>query len=80
MNREPYWDYMGRRLREERELSGLDSRALSNEDLWKKDMSEMQKQVHGLQMKIVKLSEQVYELKYKVSVSDGDPNQMEFKF
>ena len=64
-DREPYWDYMGRRLRE---------------DLWKKDMSEMQKQVHELQMKVVNLSQQVYNLNYKVSILGGDPNQMEMEF
>ena len=79
-DREPYWDYMGRRLREERGKFGIDSRALSNEDLWKKDMSEMQKQVHELQMKVVNLSQQVYNLNYKVSILGGDPNQMEFRF
>ena len=80
MDREPYWDYMGRRLREERGKYGIDSRALSNEDLWKKDMSEMQKQVHALQMKVVKLSDQVFDLNYKVKILGGDPDQMEMKF
>ena len=80
MQRESYHDYMGRRLREERGKFGIDERALSNEDLWKKDMSEMQKQVHELQMRVVKLSQQVYELNYKVSILGGDPNQMEMKF
>ena len=80
MKRESYHDYMGRRLREERGKHGVDSRALSNEDLWKKDMSEMQKQVHELQMKVVKLSQQVYDLNYKVSILGGNPNQLEFRF
>ena len=80
MQRESYHDYMGRRLREERGKYGIDSRALSNEDLWKKDMSEMQKQVHELQMRVVKLSQQVYDLNYKVSILGGNPNQLEFRF
>ena len=80
MQRESYHDYMGRRLREERGKFDLDSRALSNEDLWKKDMSEMQKQVHELQMRVVKLSQQVYDLNYKVSILGGNPNQLEFRF
>ena len=80
MQRESYHDYMGRRLREEHGKFNIDRRALSNEDLWKKDMSEMQKQVHELQMRVVKLSQQVYDLNYKVSILGGNPNQLEFRF
>ena len=79
MKRESYHDYMGRRLREEHGKFGIDGRALSNEDLWKKDMSEMQKQVHELQMRVVKLSQQVYDLNYKVSILGGNPNQLELE-
>lgn len=75
MNREPYWEYMGRRLREEREQP-----IPSNDDLWKRDMAEMQKQVHILQMRVVSLAEEVDELNYKVSILGGDPNQLEFRF
>ena len=80
MQRESYHDYMGRRLREEHGKFNIDRRALSNEDFWKKDMSEMQKQVHELQMRVVKLSQQVYDLNYKVSILGGNPNQLEFRF
>ena len=80
MQRESYHDYMGRRLREEHGKFNIDRRALSNEDLWKKDMSEMQKQVHELQMKVVNLRQQVYDLNYKVSILGGNPNQLEFRF
>ena len=71
--REPYWDYMGRRLRESRTMT-------TREDLMKKDIAEMQKQVHGLQMRIKALRESVYDLTYKVDLLGGDPNQMEMKF
>ena len=37
--REPYWDYMGRRLREVR-----DNTFLTKDDLCKKEIAEMQKQ------------------------------------
>ena len=40
----------------------------------------MQKQVHELQMRVVKLSQQVYDLNYKVSILGGNPNQLEFRF
>ena len=71
--REPYWDYMGRRLRESRTMT-------TREDLMKKDIAEMQKQVHGLQLRIKALRESVYDLTHKVDLLGGDPNQMEMKF
>ena len=71
--REGYWDYMSRRLREE-EIPK------SAEELWKREVAEMQKQVHELQMRVVKLGQEVYELRYKVTLLGGDPNQLEFRF
>ncbi len=50
--REPYWDYMGRRLREVR-----DNAFLTREDLCKKEIAEMQKQVHLLQLRVKELKE-----------------------
>lgn len=50
--REPYWDYMGRRLREVR-----DNAFLTKEDLCKKEIAEMQKQVHILQLRVKELKE-----------------------
>ena len=71
--REGYWDYMSRRLREE-EIPK------SAEELWKREVAEMQKQVHELQMRVVKIGQEVYELRYKVTLLGGDPNQLEFRF
>ena len=50
--REPYWDYMGRRLREVR-----DNAFLTKEDLCEKEIAEMQKQVHILQLRVKELKE-----------------------
>ena len=50
--REPYWDYMTRRLREVR-----DNTFLTREDLYKKEIAEMQKQVHLLQLRVKELKE-----------------------
>ena len=74
--REGYWDYMGRRLREERTPKSTSA----TEELWMREVAEMQKQVHELQMRVVKLSQQVYDLNYKVSILGGNPNQLEFRF
>ena len=74
MNREGYWDYMGRRLREDRKLEG------TRDDMWKREIAEMQKHVHGLQMRIVDLSDQVRHLKLKVKLLEGDSKQREMVF
>ena len=39
MKREGYWDYMGRKMREER----IKKEVISQEDMWKKEIVEMQK-------------------------------------
>ena len=72
MNREPYWDYMGRRLREETKL-------ISRDDMWKREIAEMQKQVHLLQMRVVNLNYIVDDLEYKVKILGGEPKQLELK-
>ena len=74
MNREGYWDYMGRKLREDHELEN------TRDDMWKREIAEMQKQVHGLQMKIVDLGDQVSHLNHKVKLLGGDDKQMEMRF
>ena len=81
MNREPYWDYMGRRLREEGLARAVreESKPISRDDMWKKEIAEMQKQVHLLQMKVVNLNYIVDSLEYKVRLLGGDPKQLELK-
>ena len=54
MEREPYWDYMGRRIKEER---------LVSEDIYKSEISQMQKEIHFLQMRVKELTEEVYDLR-----------------
>ena len=54
MEREPYWDYMGRRMKEER---------LVSEDIYKSEISQMQKEIHFLQMRVKELTEEVYDLR-----------------
>ena len=54
MEREPYWDYMGRRMKEERSVS---------EDVYKSEISQMQKEIHFLQMRVKELTEEIYDLR-----------------
>ena len=63
MEREPYWDYMGRRMKEERSVS---------EDVYKSEISQMQKEIHFLQMRVKELTEEVYDLR------KHGPVQLEF--
>tara|TARA_Y100000289_G_C3824547_1_gene100402 strand:- start:71 stop:325 length:255 start_codon:yes stop_codon:yes gene_type:complete len=76
--REPYWDYMGRRLREE--VFDKQRGQMSMDDMWKREIKEMQNTVHHLQIRVKELSERVQELSKKVTVLGGDPNQLELEF
>ena len=71
MNREPYWDYMRRRLREEN--------VMDMEEIFKKEIAQMQEQVHGLQMRVKHLTDDIANLKYNVGALGGDPNQLELE-
>lgn len=70
--REGYWDYMGRRLREDEEKLGMN-------DMWKKEIAEMQGSVHALQLRVKTLTERVHELTQKVTSLGGDPDQLELE-
>ena len=54
MEREPYWDYMGRRMKEERSVP---------DEIYKNEIVQMQKQIHYLQMRVKELSEEVHDLR-----------------
>ena len=73
--RESYYDYMGRRLREERHKGG----EMVNRTLAEREIASMQEQVHTLQLRFKELSVTVYSLSYKVSTLGGDTNQLELK-
>lgn len=91
MQREGYWDYMGRRLREETasnyndrwsplSLNNKQEVIMTHEDLWKKELAEMQKYVHALQLRIVDLNNEVNQLQTKINNMGGDPRQLELDF
>ena len=71
MNREPYWDYMGRRLREER----IKKEVISKEDMWKKEIAEMQKTLQWCFTRIKELNEEIYELKSQPNIIIEDDRQ-----
>ena len=73
--RESHYDYVGRRLREERHKGG----EMVDRTLAEREIASMQEQVHLLQMRVKNLSEMVYSLSHKVSVLGGDINQLEMK-
>ena len=75
MSREPYWNYMGRRLREER----IKKEVLSKEDMWKKEIAEMQKTLQWCFTRIRELNEEIYELKSQPNIIIDDDRQTEMK-
>ena len=71
MNRESYWDYMGRRMREER----IKKEVISQEDMWKKEIAEMQKTLQWCFTRIKELNEEIYELKSQSNIIIDDDRQ-----
>ena len=71
--REPYWDYMRREVYEGR------TKLLSREDMWKKEVADMQEQVHGLQLRVKELSEELNKIK-SINAEKEDINQMKMEF
>ena len=71
MNREPYWEYMGRRLKEQR------PNLMTKEMLMQTEIKQMQKQVYDLYERVIELRNEVDRLKLKITILGGDPRQME---
>ncbi len=61
--REPYWDYMRREVYEGR------AKLLSREDMWQKEVAEMQKTNHLLMMRIKEQAEEIEKLKKKIDAN-----------
>ena len=75
--REPYWDYMMRRTREDRAARNT---VMTTTDIMKREIFEMQKCMQNLIKRQKELSEMVYNLSYKVKILGGDPQQLEMRF
>jgi hypothetical protein len=71
--REPYWEFMGRKLREERGHNSY----FNSEYIMKKEIQEMQSLVHILQMRIIELNDEVHHLNDKVQKLGGLTTQLE---
>ena len=51
------------------------------EDMWKKEVADMQKQVHTLQIRVKELSEELNKIKsINAEKSNDEPTQLEFNF
>ena len=72
-NRESYWDYMRREVYEGR------TKLLSREDMWKKEVADMQEQVHELQIRVKELGEELNKIK-SINDKKEDINQMKMEF
>ena len=71
MNRESYWDWMGRKMREER----IKKEVISQEDMWKKEIAEMQKTLQWCYTRIRELSDEIYKLKSQPNIIIDDDRQ-----
>jgi hypothetical protein len=69
MKREPYWDYMGRKLGE--------SEIMSAENIYKREVFELQKSLQKALIRQKELLDQAYALKRKVALLGGDEKQLE---
>ena len=76
MNREGYWDYMGRKMREER----IKKETISEIDMWKKEIIEMQKTIQWCFTRIKELNDEIYDLKSQSSIVVKDDRQLKMEF
>ena len=76
MNREPYWEYMARRSREQR----IKKEVINQEDMWKKEIVEMQKTLQWCFTRIKELNEEIYTLKSQSNIIIDDDRQTKMEF
>ena len=73
MNREGYWDYMGRKLREYH----IKKEVINQEDMWKKEIAEMQKTLQWCFIRIKELNEEILEIKSGITDAQLEMARME---
>ena len=57
----------------------MEEKALTREDMWKKEVAEMQEQVHGLQIRVKELGEELNKIK-SINDKKEDINKMKMEF
>ena len=57
----------------------MEEKALTREDMWKKEVADMQEQVHGLQIRVKELGEELNKIK-SINAEKEDINQMKMEF
>ena len=70
-----YYDWMLWKMRQER----AENPTLGERDIYRREIAEMQKVVHTLQMRIKHLGYEQKNLEYKVKLLGGDPRQIEME-
>mgnify|MGYP003303804182 CR=1 FL=1 len=71
---ERYYDWMLWKLRQENTLERSRMKTMTREEMWKKTVADMQGEIHALQKTIVRLQEQISELRVK---DEKDERQLE---
>ena len=75
MEREPYWDFMGKRLREERKRN-----VMKESDLYRREIYEAQRTLQHSLIRQKELRAIADSLSKKVAILGGDPNLLEMDF
>ena len=84
MKREGYWDYMGRKMREDR----IKKEVVSENDMWKKEIVEKQKTLQWCFTRIKELNDEIYSIKSGITdaqleltrIRSEDKQQMKLNF
>ena len=53
---------------------------MTTEEMYRREITDMNRQLYTLMIKVTEMREEIENLKYKVEILGGDPRQMEFKF
>ena len=61
-------------------MVGMGGKPISRSDIYKREIAEMQKSLHVLQIRQMELVELVNKLKNKITLLGGDPEQLEIDF
>ena len=72
MEREPYWEYIGRRLREEK--------VMDTSLMYQREVFELQKTLQQALIRQKELRALADRLSKKIAILGGDPNQLEMDF
>ena len=79
MKKESHWDYIGRRLREDRVISGVIP--ITEIDIYKKNIADLQEQLQKSYIKQKSFLDELHELQKRRTIAlVGEKKQLNFDF